>query len=237
MVLMHNSNTLDKEVNMTNIKQKIIDNKVIGIIRGVEKNKVLQTVESLLNGGIELIEITLNHQSKEKYLDTIDMISMVNEEYEGKIYLGAGTVISEKQVEEVISVGAEYIISPNTDIEIINKTKELNKISIPGAYTPTEVLKAYHSGADFVKLFPASTLGTKYVKSILSPVSIPILAVGGINMSNIIEFIRAGVVGVGIGGSLIDKQAINQGKFDILTEKAKKYLEIVRRFEEENKYV
>lgn len=219
---------------MINIKEKIIENKIIAIIRGVDKSDILKTVEALIAGGIELIEITLDHQNKDSYMNVLEMITLVNEEYQNKICLGAGTVITPEQVEDVIKRGVEYIISPNTDLEIIKKTKELNKISIPGAYTPSEIIKAYNSGADFVKLFPASNLGSGYVKSVLSPVNIPLLAVGGVNISNVKGFIKAGALGVGIGGSLIDKEAIKEKRYNSLTEKAKRYLEVIREIEEEN---
>jgi len=206
------------------IKKRIYDHKIIGIIRGIKEDRIIETIESLINGGISLIEITLNQDSDDKCLETIKLISLISKTFADKICLGAGTVITEKQVEMVIDAGAEYIVSPNTDIDVIKKTKALNKISIPGAYTPSEIVWAYNSGADFVKIFPAASLGPGYVRSVLSPLSnIPLLAVGGVNITNANEFLAAGAVGLGVGGNLIDKQAVNMGRFDILTQNAKEF--------------
>lgn len=219
---------------MFDIKNKIINQKIIAIIRGIEEYKILKTIDSLVEGGIELLEITLNQDSEEKCLKTIKLIQLVREKFADEICLGAGTVITEEQVERVIDAGAEYIISPNTDINVIRKTKNLNKISIPGAYTPSEIVTAYDSGADFVKIFPAASLGPDFIKSVLGPLSnIPLLAVGGVNLANITNFIKAGVVGVGVGGGLIDKHAIKNGEFDILKENAKSFIEKIRQCEEE----
>lgn len=210
---------------MINIKEKIFEQKIIGIIRGIDKNKIIEAVESLVDGGIDLLEIALNQDSNEKCDDVVEMIGLVSDKFAGRVCLGAGTVISADQVEKVVDAGAEYIISPNIDREVIEKTKELNKISIPGAYTPSEIIKAYKMGADFVKLFPAKNLGPNYIKAVLAPISnIPILAVGGIDINNFGEFISAGVVGVGLGGSLVDNEVITSGDFDIIKKKAEDFV-------------
>ncbi len=218
---------------MMNIKKRITDHKIIAIIRGIEEDRIIETIESLIDGGISLIEITLNQDSQEKCLKTIELITLVSKSFGDQLCLGAGTVITEEQVERVVDAGAEYIISPNTDIDVIKKTKALNKISIPGAYTPSEMVRAYNSGADFVKLFPAANLGPSYVRSVLSPLAnIPLIAVGGVNITNASDFLEAGAVGLGVGGNLIDKQAVNMGQFDILTQNAKEFIKKVMQVEE-----
>jgi len=218
---------------MINIRKRITDQKIIAIIRGIDEDRIIETIEALIDGGINLIEITLNQDSQEKCLKTIELITLVSKSFGDQLCLGAGTVITEEQVERVVDAGAEYIISPNTDIDVIKKTKALNKISIPGAYTPSEMVRAYNSGADFVKLFPAANLGPSYVRSVLSPLAnIPLIAVGGVNITNASDFLEAGAVGLGVGGNLIDKQAVNMGQFDILTQNAKEFIKKVMQVEE-----
>ncbi|NLM97038.1 MAG: bifunctional 4-hydroxy-2-oxoglutarate aldolase/2-dehydro-3-deoxy-phosphogluconate aldolase [Halanaerobiaceae bacterium] len=213
---------------MKSIQEKIIDNKIIAIIRGIEGNKIIDTVKALIDGGIELLEIALNQSDYDKQLDDIESIRSVKKEFGEKVYLGAGTVITKEQVERVVEAGADYIISPNTNIDVIKKTRELNKVSIPGAFTPSEIIKAHCAGANFIKVFPASSLGVSYIESILNVFNdIPLIAVGGIDISNMNDFINAGAVGVGVGSSLLDRQAIYEGNFDILSKKAGEFLNIL----------
>jgi 2-dehydro-3-deoxyphosphogluconate aldolase/(4S)-4-hydroxy-2-oxoglutarate aldolase len=128
------------------------------------------------------------------------------------------------QVETAINSGAKYIISPNTNLQVIKKTSELGAVSIPGALTPSEIAFAYEAGAKFVKLFPASEFGVSYIKSIRSPLNhIPLLAVGGVDENNMNSFFEAGVSGVGVGSNIVKKSLISMKKFDEITVLAKKY--------------
>lgn len=211
------------------IKEKILENKIIAIVRGVGKDNILKTVEALLNGGIKLIEVTYNHQSKEKLEETLQMIKMINNEYKGDVFLGAGTVLTAEQVLRAVEAGAEYIISPNTDSEVIKKTKELCKISIPGAFTASEVVTAYNLGADLVKLFPAGLLGTEYIKAIRGPLNhIPLLVTGGVDLNNINKFMKVGAAGAGIGGSLVNKANIDEGEFHKIKLMAQEYVSAIK---------
>ena len=140
--------------------------------------------------------------------------------------VGAGTVTSPELVELAADAGASYIISPDTDPAVIKRTLELGLVSIPGAYTPTEAKIAYNSGADFVKLFPCVGDALSYVKAISAPLNhIRFLAVGGVNENNAGEFLRAGAVGVGVGGNLVNKEWIKAGDFAKIREVASKYVE------------
>ena len=129
-----------------------------------------------------------------------------------------------EQVRAAVEAGAKYIISPNTDREVIEETKKLGAISIPGAFTPSEVVQAYKMGADYVKLFPAGLLGIPYIKAIKAPIShIPLIAVGGIDADNLHDFLATGINGVGVGSSLVDLKLINDENWDALAELAKKF--------------
>jgi 2-dehydro-3-deoxyphosphogluconate aldolase/(4S)-4-hydroxy-2-oxoglutarate aldolase len=207
------------------ILDQIFENKIVAIIRGIGSDRIIDTVGALLEGGIKLLEVTFNQESESAVLETLKSLELIKKEYGDKVCLGAGTVVTEEQVIKAVDAGAEYIISPNTDIDVIQKTKELGKISIPGAFTPSEMVMAYNAGADIVKLFPAGILGTGYIKALLAPLShIPVVAVGGVNVDNVDQFIKVGAKGVGVGGNLVDKKAIYSGDYDKIKEVAKEYI-------------
>lgn len=196
--------------------------KIIAIVRGVESSKCMKVAEALYAGGIKLMEITYNQSAPETWETTAKAIGDIAETFKGKMFAGAGTVTNTRLVELTAEAGGKYIISPNTNTDVIRRTKELGLISIPGAMTPSEILTAHDAGADLVKLFPASELGTSYVKAIRAPIShVKLLATGGINESNAKTFLDAGASGLGIGGGLANKKAIEAGEFEKLTEAAK----------------
>jgi 2-dehydro-3-deoxyphosphogluconate aldolase/(4S)-4-hydroxy-2-oxoglutarate aldolase len=171
-----------------------------------------------------LIEVTFNQSSLTKIKDTKDSIKNIYDVMGDKMCVGAGTVMTKEQVREAIDAGAKYIISPNTDREVIEETKKRGAISIPGAFTPSEIINAYETGADYVKLFPAGLLGIPYIKALRAPIShIPLMAVGGIDADNLKGFLDTGISGMGVGSSLVDCKLINEEKWEDLTELARKF--------------
>ncbi len=211
------------------VLKQILDNKIVAIIRGIDSERMPDTVEALLQGGIKLLEVTFNQESEEAVAGTLKSLELIKARYGDKVCLGAGTVVTMEQAEKAAAAGAEYIISPNTDVNVIKKTKELGKISIPGAFTPSEAVTAYNAGADIVKLFPAGLLGTAYIKAFSAPLGhIPVVAVGGVNVDNVNEFIKAGAKGVGVGGNLVDKKAIYAGEYDKITKAAQAYIQRIK---------
>lgn len=201
--------------------QKVLDKKIIAIIRGMEPEVCLKLAEAYYAGGIELIEVTFNQAKPEEFQKTTDAIRAIREKFEGKVMVGAGTVLTQEQLRMAEQAGAQYIISPNCDVEIIKKTVELGLVSMPGVMTPSEAVAAYQAGASFVKVFPIGDLGASYLKAMRAPLShIPFLAVGGVNPDNVAEFMRAGAVGAGVGGNLTNKDWIAAGEYDRITETA-----------------
>jgi 2-dehydro-3-deoxyphosphogluconate aldolase/(4S)-4-hydroxy-2-oxoglutarate aldolase len=155
---------------------------------------------------------------------------MLKEHFGERMHIGAGTVLNTKQVELVASADGEFIISPNVKREVIEKTVELSLVSMPGALTPSEIADAYDYGADFVKLFPVTSMGASYVKAVRAPLShIPMLAVGGVDLNNIADYLAAGVCGFGLGSNIIDKKLLEEGDFDGIARLARAYVDAVRR--------
>lgn len=204
------------------IIQKIKEEKLMAIVRGVEPKLCLKVAQALYVGGIRLMEITYNQKEPEGWLQTAEAIRAVAEHFEGRMPVGAGTVTNVELVELTHDHKGQFIVSPDTDVAVIKRTRMLDMVSIPGAMTPSEIKQAFLAGADFVKLFPSGSLGSGYLKAIKAPLNhIPILAVGGISEKNLQEFLDAGADGIGIGGNLVKKAWIEAGEFDKLTEAAK----------------
>lgn len=212
------------------MKGKVIEEisrcKIIAILRGIPKDKLIPVAQALYDGGIRVLEITYSANGRVLDEETAENIRMLSEQFEGKLYIGAGTVLTTKQVKLTKEAGGLFIISPNTDKEVIEETVRCGLVSIPGALTPSEVTYAHKCGADFVKLFPVTSLGAEYVKAIRAPLShIKLLAVGGINQYNMKEYLSAGVCGFGIGSNITDKEMIAANDWEGIVKLAKEYIE------------
>lgn len=208
------------------IIQRVLDKKIVVIVRGVYGEDCLKLAEALCEGGIELMEVTFDQSSVENQQKTVDTIRLINEKLAGKMVMGAGTVTTLEMLDAAYKAGAKFIVSPDMNPEVIAKTAELGLVSMPGAMTPTEILAAYRAGADFVKIFPVSNLGASYVKAVRGPLNqIRLLAVGGVNEKNVADFMKAGAVGAGVGGNLVNKDWIAAGEFDKITALAKEFIQ------------
>lgn len=215
------------------MRESIIDliekEKIIAIVRGAEPEQCEAVAKALYVGGIRLMEITYDQRRPESWQATANAIGALAREYEGRMFVGAGTVTSPELVELTAKAGGAFIISPDTDVAVIKKTRELGLVSMPGAMTPSEIKTAHNAGADFVKLFPVGSLGAGYLKAVKAPLShIKLMAVGGVNEENAAEFLKAGAAGLGVGGNLAKKAWIEAGEYDRLTAAAKALVEAVR---------
>ncbi len=206
----------------------INEHKVIAIVRRLYGDDLLRLSDALVSGGVRLIECTFDQADPEHIRKTSEAVSALCARHGSALLAGAGTVLNEAQVDAAFSAGAKYIISPNTNERVIRRTKELGMVSIPGAMTPTEILAAYDAGADLVKLFPATTLGFKYIKDIQAPIShVRLVATGGVNEENFGQYLDIGFAGAGISGRLTDKQLIAEGNWDELSRRAAAFAKIV----------
>ncbi len=210
------------------MKQHIIEQikkeKLIVIVRGVEKEKLIPLAEAMYAGGVRLLEITYSSNQAVSDEETSQSIAMLCNHFGNRMLIGAGTVLAKKQVELTKQAGGSFIISPNTNRSVIEHTFANEMVSIPGALTPSEVESAYEYGADFVKLFPVTSLGVSYVKAIRAPLShIPLLAVGGIDLDNIKDYFNAGISGVGIGSNIVDKKLLAENDWNGISDLAKQY--------------
>ena len=207
------------------IIQKVLDKKIVAIVRGVYGQDAVNLAKALYAGGIELLEVTFDQSKPESLNRTSDTVKMLCQELGDKMYFGAGTVTTLEMLNLAKEAGASFIVSPDFNPEVIKATVEAGMVSMPGAMTPTEILTAYRAGADFVKVFPTSGLGSSYIKAVRGPLNhIRLLAVGGVNEKNIAEFLAAGCVGAGVGGNLVNKTWIANGEWDKITALAKEFI-------------
>lgn len=210
------------------IIQAILEHKIIAIVRGVDPKQALEAARALADGGIRLVEVTFNQKNPADFCKTAEAIRLIKEELGDKVFVGAGTVTSPELVEMAASAGAGYIISPDMDPAVIRRTRELGLVSLPGAYTATEAKQAWVNGADFVKLFPCIEGAPAYLKALCAPLNhIRFLAVGGITAENAGVFLKAGAVGVGVGGSLVNKKWVESGEYARITQEAKRFVAAV----------
>lgn len=204
------------------IIEKVLEKKVIAIVRGVYGQDCLNLAKALHAGGVDLLEVTFDQSSPETLNRTSDTVKLLCDELGSEMIFGAGTVTTLEMLNLAIEAGAKFIVSPDINEEVIKATVAAGLVSMPGAMTPTEIVTAHRYGADFVKVFPTSNLGASYIKAVRGPLNhIRMLAVGGVNEKNIAEFMAAGVVGAGVGGNLVNKKWIADGEFDKITELAK----------------
>jgi 2-dehydro-3-deoxyphosphogluconate aldolase / (4S)-4-hydroxy-2-oxoglutarate aldolase len=200
---------------------KILKYKIVAIIRGADPADVLKISEALYAGGIRILEITMNSSAP------LEAIRETANKFGDKMVIGAGTVLDAKSARAAILAGAQFILSPIVDIDVINTAKSYGAVVIPGAHTPTEIVHAFKNGGDIIKVFPATS--PAYIKDILGPLPhIPLLPTGGINLENIQQYKQAGAVGFGIGSSLVNTQrAITNEYLAELTQTALKYTQAI----------
>ncbi|MFV0413307.1 MAG: bifunctional 4-hydroxy-2-oxoglutarate aldolase/2-dehydro-3-deoxy-phosphogluconate aldolase, partial [Oscillospiraceae bacterium] len=184
------------------LRSTVLEKKIIVALRNVSLPNIGETVKALYAGGIRLIEITFNQAAENGVEGTKKAIFEANSLGLQGLWVGAGTVMSTGQVLAAKEAGAHYVLSPNLDSAVVQKTKELGMLSIPGAFSPSEIAAAYNLGAAFVKVFPVDLLGIPYIKALTAPLNhIPLIAMGGINDQNMLSYLNAGMQGVGVGSN------------------------------------
>lgn len=199
---------------------------LVPVLRAGSAKEGHALVKAMLAGGVNIIEVTMTVPG------AVDLLRELKSEYGDKVLLGSGTVTDAKQAKATIEAGAEFVISPSLHLDVIATTKEMGKVSIPGALTPTEVITAWRAGADYVKVFPCSAAGgPSYLKALRAPFpELQLIPTGGITLANAAEYLNAGARALGVGSDLVNTRAIAEGKPEIVTNAARAYLEIIRSF-------
>ncbi|GIP30469.1 2-keto-3-deoxy-phosphogluconate aldolase [Paenibacillus sp. J23TS9] len=188
------------------LTNELMSSRLVAIVRGIKREEARAAGAGLAAGGVKLMEVTMNTAG------ALDIMQDWRSAYDGQAYVGAGTVLNVNMAKEAVSAGAQFLISPNVDMNVISFALEQGIDIWPGAMTPTEIAAAFYAGAEVVKLFPMASLGLGYLREIRGPLNhIPLIATGGVTLQNIADYFEAGASAVGIGSSLLPKDALAKG--------------------------
>ena len=214
---------------MTETTQQIIERVgLIPVLRARNAAQAHAVVKAMIAGGVTVVEVTMTVPG------ALDVLKELKSEYGAKLLLGSGTVTTAQEAEATIEAGAEFVVSPSFHPEVVAKTHELGKLSIPGALTPTEVITAWRAGADYVKIFPCSAVGgASYLKSLVAPFPhLKLIPTGGVTLETATSFLEAGARALGVGSDLVNLAAIDSGNPEKITAAASAYLKVVAQVRE-----
>jgi 2-dehydro-3-deoxyphosphogluconate aldolase/(4S)-4-hydroxy-2-oxoglutarate aldolase len=206
------------------VLNRMINEGLIPVIRVSAAKEAIDVADAIKEGGVSLIEITMSVQG------AIDVIKELTQKYKDDIIMGAGTILDSETGRAALLAGAQFIVSPTLNLDLIQLAHRYSAVVIPGAMTPTEILAAWNTGADMVKVFPAAQLGgPEYIKALRGPLpQILLVPTGGVDLQNAGAFIKAGAIALGVGGELVDKKAMKEKKFHIITENTRAFLKTIR---------
>ena len=203
---------------------RVLKSAIVAIVRAPSGELLADVAEALHAGGVDVIEVTFTVPRAER------VIEQVAGRLGDKILLGAGTVLDTETARVALAAGAEFIVSPTVNLDVIRFCRRYDKLVMPGALTPTEILSAWEAGADVVKVFPCDALGPGYLKAVLAPLpQVRLMPTGGVDLNNAASFLQAGACALGVGGSLVEKQAVADGNLKQIEEQARRFVEVVAR--------
>ncbi|UUO08419.1 bifunctional 2-keto-4-hydroxyglutarate aldolase/2-keto-3-deoxy-6-phosphogluconate aldolase [Blastopirellula sp. J2-11] len=207
------------------IVERVTASGIVAVLRADRPEAVIDIAEALLAGGVNAIEVTFTVPKAHRVLEA------VADRLGGKVVLGAGTVLDPETARLAILAGAEFIVSPAINLQTIELCRRYSKAIMPGALTPTEVVTAWQAGADVVKIFPSDITGPQYLKALHGPLpQIKLMPTGGVNLKTAVDFLKAGACALGVGGSLIEKEAVASGDMQRISDLAAQYVQIVQDF-------
>ena len=202
--------------------ERVREGGVVAVMRGAESETVVRTAEALVDGGVTALEVTADTAG------STEMIRTLAEELGDDVAVGAGTVLDAETAQAVIAAGAEFVVSPSFHRDVVETCNRYGVLVAPGIMTPTEAVEAVEAGADVVKLFPAATVGPGHVSAIKGPLGhIPVMPTGGVSADNCGEYVEAGAMAVGAGSALVDRDAIDAGEFETITENAEAFRDAI----------
>jgi len=203
--------------------QRVIDCGIVAVVRFSDPNPLVEVIRALSDGGVTVAEVTLTVPN------ALDVIREVKRKLGDRVLLGAGTVLDPETARAALLAGAEFLVAPNLNLDVIKLCRRYDKLVMPGAFTPTEVVTAWEAGADIVKVFPADVVGPAFFKALRGPLpQVKLMPTGGVDLTTAAEFLKAGAVCLGVGGQLVDAKAVATGDFARITQLAKQYVEIVK---------
>jgi 2-dehydro-3-deoxyphosphogluconate aldolase/(4S)-4-hydroxy-2-oxoglutarate aldolase len=204
--------------------QRILQCGIVAVVRSPDSAPLVEVARALADGGLSIVEITMSVPH------ALDVLRQVRQVLGDRVLLGAGTILDPETARAALLAGAEYIVSPTLNLEVIRLCQRYDKLVLPGAFTPTEILAAWEAGADIVKVFPAEVVGPAFFRAIRGPLPhIRLMPTGGVDLSTGPAFLSAGACCLGVGGQLVDPKLVAEGKFDRIRELAGQYVDIVKK--------
>lgn len=208
----------------TNDLSRVLKSGIVAVVRAPSGELLADVAEALLAGGVDVMEITFTVPQADRVLERVAA------RLGDKVLLGAGTVLDAETARVAILSGAQFLVSPTVNLDVIATCRRYGKLAMPGALTPTEIVSAWQAGADIVKVFPSELTGPGYLRALAGPLpQVRLMPTGGVNLQTAAEFLRAGACALGIGGSLVEPQAVAAGDFARIESLARQYVEIVKR--------
>ena len=210
---------------------QVLECGIVAVVRSPDSRQLLEVCRALADGGVNVVEITMSVPG------ALDVLRQVKLALGERVLLGAGTVLDAETARAVLLAGAEYIVAPTVNLEVIRLCQRYDKLVMPGAFTPTEILAAWEAGADIVKVFPAEVLGPAFFKALRGPLpQIRLMPTGGVDLTTAAAFLKAGACCLGVGGQLVEPRAVAEGDFNRIRELARQYVAVVKqaRAEQEN---
>ena len=205
--------------------RRVLDCGIVAVVRSTESAPLVDVCRALVDGGIDVAEITFTVP------DALDVLKATRKALGDRILLGAGTVLDAETARAAFLAGAEYLVSPTLDLDVIRMARRYGKLVMPGCFTPTEALQAWQAGADIIKVFPAELLGPGFFKAMRGPLpQIRLMPTGGVDLKTAHSFLEAGACCLGLGSQLIDPKAVAARQFDTISETARKYRDIVKAY-------
>lgn len=209
-------------MNRHEIVENIIELKAVAVIRMEDPSKLIKVAEAIYEGGVKAIEITMTVPN------AIETIALASKEIGDKVLIGVGSILNQEMAQKAIDAGAKYVVSPIFKKEIIETSHKNGIPAMPGTFTPTEAQLAWEAGADIIKIFPADVLGMSFIKGMKAPMPhLKVMPTGGVSLTNAGEWLKAGACAVGVGSALIDKKAILEENYTVLTKNAKQIMESI----------
>ena len=204
--------------------QHVLDCGLVAVVRAPDPNGLVEVVRALADGGVTVAEVTFTVPG------AADVIREARRRLGDRILLGAGTVLDPETARIALLAGAEFVVSPTVNLDVVRLCRRYDKLVMPGAFTPTEILAAWEAGADVVKVFPADVLGTGFFKAMRGPLpQVKLMPTGGVNLATAAKFLRAGAVCLGVGSELVDPQAVADRDYDQITDLARKFVAVVQK--------
>ncbi len=203
--------------------RQVLECGIVAVVRSPDSQQLVEVTRALADGGVTVVEITMTVPN------ALEVLRQVRQALGERVLLGAGTILDPETARAALLAGAEYLVAPTVNLDVIRLCQRYDKLVMPGAFTPTEILSAWEAGADIVKVFPADVVGPAFFKALRGPLpQVRLMPTGGVDLSTAADFLRAGACCLGVGGQLVEPRAVAEGNFDRIRDLARQYVAIVK---------